>query len=82
MSQYSMAYMYDWVRDMYDSDKWRWKVRNMSDNQIMAIFFKEQDKIRERNAKAKVGTSEVGERSGTEQVRTEDVYPQQLSFFD
>ena len=53
MSFLSLAHMYQVVRDMYDSPKWREKVLHMSDNQIMAIYFSKEE--REAAQKAKTG---------------------------
>lgn len=51
MSFLSLAHMYQVVRDMYDSPKWREKVKHMSDNQIMAIYFSKEEKDAARKAK-------------------------------
>ena len=53
MSFLSMAHMYQVVRDMYPSRKWRERVLNMTDNQIMAIYFDHEE--REAARKAKTG---------------------------
>lgn len=92
-----MAHMYQVVRDMYDSDKWRNKVAHMTDNQIMAIFFesaerKERKKVLKNNISKKI--EEIRGRSGkscgeavascdeTRTSSTDEEIPQQLSFFD
>lgn len=51
MSFLSMAHMYQVVRDMYDGPKWREKVNNMSDDQIMAIYFSREEREKASVAK-------------------------------
>ena len=75
MSYYSMAYMYQTVRNMYDSDKWHWRVRNMSDNQIMAIFY---DKL-EKDSRKK---EEKHEPFRVYAEKKDEYIPEQLSFFE
>lgn len=93
MSYYSMAHMYETVRNMYDSPKWRERVLNMSDNQIMAIFYEkmERDKKSSRaylerfEAIAKRNAGRLGEASRNVESCTDEkgkFEPVQLSFFD
>lgn len=55
MAFLSMSHMYQVVRDMYDSPKWRERVLHMSDNQIMAIYFSQEEREAARKAKTKKG---------------------------
>ena len=90
MSFLSMAHMYQVVRDMYDSPKWREKVLHMSDNQIMAIYFSKEERDKARKAERKRTKCRKTVRCCEEVVRTcggcegstDDYIPEQLSFFD
>ena len=97
MSYYSMAHMYETVRNMYDSPRWRERVLQMSDDQIMAIFYEklERDKrssqaylerfdaIARRNAERDRGRSvETGANCYGCTDEKEKFVPVQLSFFD
>lgn len=73
-----MVYMYRTVMNMYDGEKWRWRVRNMSDNQIMAIFYKHLER-REAAKNVKKRTETVKKTISTP-VEPEFT-PKQLSFF-
>ena len=75
-----MAYMYRTVMNMYDGEKWRWRVRNMSDNQIMAIFYKDLERKENR---LKLAEEEAKAAANVRATRSAlDEYPKQLSFFD
>lgn len=90
MSFLSIAYMYQVVRDMYDGDKWRNKVNHMSDKQIMAIYFSQEERDKARMSKRKRSKcrkavkccESVVESCGGSGDSTDDFVPQQLSFFD
>lgn len=94
MSFLSMAHMYQVVRDMYPSRKWREKVLNMTDNQIMAIYFDHEERAearKKRSRRRKKVTSCGGEVKTVASCdgcgeagasSTDDYIPEQLSFFD
>lgn len=93
MSFLSMAHMYQVVRDMYPSRKWRERVLHMTDNQIMAIYFDREERAEAHKAKRpeKIckgcrGCARPVEpaESCDEAVAssTDDYIPEQLSFFD
>lgn len=80
MSYYSMAHMFETVRNLYQGEKWRRRVDQMSDNQIMAIFYdyleREEKKRCERLAR------ELGQSIESVRTSTDEKVPVQLSFFD
>lgn len=71
-----MAYMYQTVRNLYDGDKWKRRVENMSDNQIIAIFYTH---LQKKQAAAK---SVPVQKCEGHTCDNDECVPRQLSFFD
>lgn len=87
MGYYSMAHMFETVRNLYQGEKWHRRVDQMSDNQIMAIFYehlereekKRCERLMRENGHDLSGSCEGCGGSTDEKI---EYVPRQLSFFD
>ena len=66
MAWVNIDYARSFVKQMYPSDKWRRRVRNMPDDQILAIYYKHES---DRHAKKVTCKSDVPVVPTTEQVK-------------